>query len=200
MPRHRSVRSLADCPLSGHTSFGLCRSNVRLSNNRAGDRRLSSVKETKLPTHPSPRLSAGALGETVGYRLRVAQIAAYRRFEAELGRYGSAARYLGLLAIIGTEPGQPQSRLAEAVSLKRSSLVAIIDRLAEEGLVERRHAPSDRRVNAVWLTERGRQIVAELAARAEQEEARMTAGLTQSERADLVRLLGRVVENLERPT
>ncbi len=127
----------------------------------------------------------------------MAQIAAYRRFEAELGCYGSAARYLGLLAIIGTEPGQPQSRLAEAVSLKRSSLVAIIDRLAEEGLVERRQTPSDRRVNSVWLTERGRQVFAELTARAEQEEARMLQGLNHAERADLVRLLGRVIENLE---
>jgi DNA-binding MarR family transcriptional regulator len=129
----------------------------------------------------------------------VAQIAAYRSFEARLDQYGSAARYLGLLATIGTEPGQPQSRLAEAVALKRSSLVAIIDRLAEEDLVERRTDAADRRVNAVWLTVRGQQVVAELVSRAAQEEARITAGLTEDEHADLVRLLGRVIENLERP-
>ncbi len=142
------------------------------------------------------RLSPGPLGDTIGYRLRVAQIAAYRRFEAKLVQYGTAPRYLGLLAIIGTEPGQPQSRLAEAVSLQRSSLVAIIDRLAEEGLVERRQSSADRRVNSVWLTERGERTLHELVARAEQEETQLAAGLTADERADLVRLLGRVVENL----
>ncbi len=142
------------------------------------------------------RLSAGPLGDTIGYRLRVAQIAVHRRFEAKFAGYGSAPRYLGLLAIIGTQPGQPQSRLAEAVSLKRSSLVAIIDRLAAEGLVERRHSPSDRRVNSVWLTERGDGMLKELVAHTEQEEAHLAAGLTSDERAELLRLLGRVVENL----
>ena len=164
--------------------------DVRLPNNH-----LSSVRKRKLPSHLSP----GAIGETVGYRLRVAQIAAYRRFEARLDQYGSAARYLGLLAIIGNEPGQPQSRLAEAVALKRSSLVAIIDRLAEEELVERRTDPGDRRINAVWLTERGNRIVAELVVHAEQEEARITKGLTEAEHAHLIRLLGRVIENLADP-
>ncbi len=142
------------------------------------------------------RLSPGPLGDTIGYRLRVAQIALYRRFEAKLGQYGAAPRYLGLLAIIATQPGQPQSRLAEAVSLKRSSLVAIIDRLAEEGLVERRRSPADRRVNSVWLTEQGERIQRELVAYAEQEEAKLAAGLSPDERAELIRLLGRVVDNL----
>lgn len=145
-----------------------------------------------MPSHLSP----GPLGDTIGYRLRVAQIAAFRRFEATHGRYGSAPRYLGLLAIIRTQPGQPQSRLAEAVSLKRSSLVAIIDRLAGEGLVERRQSPSDRRVNSVWLTPAGDRVVAELVALAAREEAQLAAGLTADERATLLRLLGRVVENL----
>lgn len=162
---------------------------------------MTSLPASGPATEPgSGRLSAGPLGATVAYRLRVAQIAAYRRFEAVLDQYGSAPRYLGLLAIIGTEPGQPQSRLAEAVSLQRSSLVAIIDRLAAEGLVERRHTPRDRRVNAVWLTERGRCVVAELVALAEQEEARLSAGLSRDEHADLARLLDRVIENLERPS
>ena len=142
------------------------------------------------------RLNPGPLGDTIGYRLRVAQIAVNRRFETKFAEYGSAPRYLGLLAIIGTQPGQPQSRLAEAVSLKRSSLVAVIDRLAVEGLVERRPSPSDRRVNSVWLTERGDRTLRELVAHAEQEETKLAAGLTPDERAELVRLLGRVVENL----
>lgn len=162
---------------------------------------MTSLLASGSPSGPgSGRLSAGPLGATVAYRLRVAQIAAYRRFEAVLDQYGSAPRYLGLLAIIGTEPGQPQSRLAEAVSLQRSSLVAIIDRLAAEGLVERRHTPSDRRVNAVWLTEHGHGVVAELVALAEQEEARLTAGLKGDERMELARLLDRVIENLQRPS
>ena len=142
------------------------------------------------------KLSAGPIADTIGYRLRVAQLAAYRRFEGTLARYGAAPRYLGLLGLIAHQPGQPQSRLAEAITLKRSSLVAIIDRLGAEGLVERRPSPSDRRVNSVWLTERGKHVLRELMTRAEQEEVRLAAGLTEQERADLLRLLGRIVQNL----
>lgn len=150
-----------------------------------------------MPPPPSPGLEPGALADTIGYRLRVAQLAAYRRFEARLAaEFGGAPRYFGLLAIIGEHPGQAQSRLAESIAVQRSSLVAIIDRLAEEGLVERRPSATDRRVNAVWLTGAGERVVAELAARAAAEEARLSAGMTAAERAALIRLLGQVVDNL----
>ena len=149
-----------------------------------------------VPSPLTPGLVPGALADTIGYRLRVAQLAAYRRFEATLAPYGAAPRYFGLLAIIGQHPGQAQSRLAESISVQRSSLVAIIDRLAAEGLVERRPSATDRRVNAVWLTALGERVLAELTARAEAEEARLTAGMSPAERAALVRLLGQVIDNL----
>jgi DNA-binding MarR family transcriptional regulator len=146
---------------------------------------------------PDPPLTPGTLADTIGFRLRVAQIVAYRHFEAELSRrHGIAPRYLGLLGIIEAHPGQPQSRLAEAISLKRSSLVPIIDRLEQEGLVERRASPDDKRLKSVWLTQKGRRTVADLTARARAQEDRLAAGMSPEERQMLVRLLGQVIENL----
>ena len=142
-------------------------------------------------------LRPGALEGTVGYRLRFVQIAAYRAFEKQLGRYGAAPRYLGLLAVIQHNPGQPQSRLAEAVALSRSTLVPIIDRLEAERLVERKPSPLDRRYKSVWLTPRGRKVVAELTAEAQAHEDRLCAGLGAADRRTLVRLLGRIMTNLE---
>ena len=143
-------------------------------------------------------LQPGELTEFVGYRLRLAQIAAYREFEGSLQRHGIAPRYLGLLGIIAENPGQPQSRLAEAIALKRSSLVPIIDRLEADGLVERRPSPADRRYKSVWLTAKGRKIVAELTAKARAHEDRLLQGFTDRERKMLQALLGRVVANLNR--
>ena len=145
---------------------------------------------------PTTSLAPGPLADLIGYRLRVAQLASYRRFEANLCEFGTAPRYLGLLAIIGHHPGQPQSRLAEAINVQRSSLVAIIDRLAEEKLVERRPSPVDRRANAVWLTATGERMLAKLTAQAEEAEVQMGAGMTATERATLVRLLGQLADNL----
>ena len=148
------------------------------------------------PNKCTASLGPGPMAETIGYKLRVAQLAAYRRFEIKLSRYGTAPRYLGLLAIIGHNPGQAQSRLAEAISVQRSSLVAIIDRLAEEGLVERRASAVDRRANAVWLTQTGDRVLAELLDEADQEEDSLAAGMTEADRTSLVRLLGQLITNL----
>jgi DNA-binding MarR family transcriptional regulator len=142
-------------------------------------------------------LRPGELADFIGYRLRLAQIAAYREFEGSLARHGAAPRYLGLLAIIAHHPGQPQSRLAEAIALKRSSLVPIIDRLEGDGLVERRPSPNDRRYKSVWLTAKGWRTVADLTAKAKAHENRLTRGFTAGEREALLCLLGKVLLNLQ---
>ncbi len=133
----------------------------------------------------------------IGYQLRLAQIAAYRAFEGSLGRYGIAPRYLGLLAIIDANPGQAQSRLAEAISLSRSTLVAIIDRLEQDGLVQRGASPGDRRVKVVDLTSKGRRIVQDLVARSKRHEEQLAKGMTKEERASMVRWLRLIRSNLE---
>ena len=144
----------------------------------------------------TPALTPGPLSGTIGFRLRLAQIAAYRQFEGNLTRYGVAPRYLGLLSIIEAHPGQPQSRLAEAIALKRSSLVPIIDRLEADGLVKRRPSATDRRYKSVWLTPKGSRIVKELMVRANTQEEHLTRDMTSSERELLTSLLGRLITNL----
>ncbi len=156
----------------------------------------SETQQITMTDGPNPPLTPGSLADTIGFRLRLAQIAAWRQFEGSLVKHGTAPRYLGLLAIIEHHPGQPQSRLAEAIALKRSSLVPIIDRLELEGLVERRPSPTDGRTKAVWLTPKGQQVVAELKARAQAQEERLGRGLTAQERTTLLLLLGKVTKNL----
>ena len=147
-------------------------------------------------TKPDQRLSPGPIADTIGYRLRVAQIAAYRHFEGSLGRYGKAPRYLGLLGIIEANPGQPQSRLAEAIALKRSSLVPIIDQLEADGIVERRSSMADRRYKSVWLTPKGARVVTELRARAQLQEKRITRGMAEADCHTLLALLAHIADNL----
>ena len=143
------------------------------------------------------RLDAGEAEGTVGYKLRLAQILAFRAFEQRLAAEGRAPRYLGLLSVIRAHPGQPQSRLAEAVALQRSSLVPILDQLAADGLIERRPSTADRRANGVWLTPEGERRVRELMAEARRHDAQLTEGLTEAEAGTLLALLDRVVGNLE---
>jgi DNA-binding MarR family transcriptional regulator len=52
--------------------------------------------------------------------------------------------------------------LAEVLELQPISLVRLLDRLVEHGLVERRHDPRDRRANRLFLTASGRRLVDDL--------------------------------------
>ena len=60
------------------------------------------------------------------------------------------------------QEGLSQVDLAEVLELQPISLVRLLDRLVEHGLLERRHDPSDRRANRLFLTVAGRQLVDDL--------------------------------------
>jgi MarR family transcriptional regulator for hemolysin len=60
------------------------------------------------------------------------------------------------------QEGLSQVDLAEVLELQPISLVRLLDRLVEHGLLERRHDPRDRRANRLFLTMTGRQLVDDL--------------------------------------
>lgn len=139
-----------------------------------------------------------SLQNSVSYRIRLLQIAAYKSFEAQVRGFGSAPRYFGLLKIVEANPGIPQSRLAEAIFLDRSSLVPILDALSREGWIERRPSEQDRRVRLVFLAEGAGGRLGELELQVKAHEAAMAEGLTHDDRVELLRLLGRLDDNLRK--
>lgn len=143
-------------------------------------------------------LSAAALDRSLGYKLRLAQILAYRHFEERMTEHGAAPRYLGLLGIVAENPGQPQNRLADAVGVQKSSLVTILDRLEKDGLLRRRTSHTDRRAKTVWLTEKGEQVVSELLARARAHEATISEGIAPAQLSDILDALDVMIANLRR--
>ena len=138
----------------------------------------------------------GTLANAVSYRIRLLQIAAYKAFEQQVSGFGSAPRYFGALKLIDANPGIPQTRLAEAIFLDRSSLVPILDTLTREGWVERRKASQDKRVRRVFLTEAGRTRLAELEKQMIEHEEALTRGLSMAEKDQLLALLRRLDVNL----
>src|SRR5450759_1409899 len=60
------------------------------------------------------------------------------------------------------QEGLSQVDLADVLELQPISLVRLLNRLVEQGLLERRHDPRDRRANRLFLTANGRQLVDEL--------------------------------------
>ncbi|HLJ00366.1 MAG TPA: MarR family transcriptional regulator [Bradyrhizobium sp.] len=60
------------------------------------------------------------------------------------------------------QEGLSQVDLADVLELQPISLVRLLDRLVEHGLVERRNDPRDRRANRLFLTASGRQLADDL--------------------------------------
>ena len=77
------------------------------------------------------------------------------------GRGTTRAQWIVLFRLRQQE-GLSQVDLAEVLELQPISLVRLLDRLVEHGLVERRHDPRDRRANRLFLTASGRQLANDL--------------------------------------
>ena len=77
------------------------------------------------------------------------------------GRGTTRAQWIVLFRLRQQE-GLSQVDLADVLELQPISLVRLLDRLVEHGLLERRHDPKDRRANRLFLTPRGRQLVDDL--------------------------------------
>ncbi|OGA73773.1 MAG: hypothetical protein A3G81_28360 [Betaproteobacteria bacterium RIFCSPLOWO2_12_FULL_65_14] len=131
-------------------------------------------------------LKPGMLPALLGYRLRLAQQAVFRDFSASVAEISPGR--VGILLLVDANPGVTQSRLAQAVSLERSTMVGVLHTLEGRGLIERRRG-ADRRTNGLWLTAAGRALVARLKRRIQVHERRVAARLSPAERQQLIGLL-----------
>src|SRR5947209_14453926 len=75
---------------------------------------------------------------------------------------GTTRAQWSVLFRLRQQEGLSQVDLADVLELQPISLVRLLDRLVEHGLLERRHDPKDRRANRLFLTAAGRQLVDDL--------------------------------------
>jgi DNA-binding MarR family transcriptional regulator len=146
---------------------------------------------------PKEALQLDLLPGLIGYQLRLAQLAVFNDFAADLKDFDISPGRFGVLVLISANPGMTQSLLAGATQLDRSTMVAVIDQLEARGLVERRASPTDRRSNALVLTAAGEKLLKQLKRRIKQHEARIAAAMTPAETATLVDLLTRIRKQLQ---
>ena len=78
-------------------------------------------------------------------------------------QFGISRAQWGVLVRLQRTEGLKQSELAEILDLQPISLTRLLDRLAENGLIERRADPNDRRANRLYLTPAARPVLEQLA-------------------------------------
>jgi DNA-binding MarR family transcriptional regulator len=120
-----------------------------------------------------------------------------RRFNARalrvLGLTRAQCRLLGHLA---RNEGINQAGLADLLEIKPMTLLRQIDRMEEDGWIERRLDPNDRRTRRLVLTEKARPMIAGIALVSNEVRGEAFAGLGDGEDQALIDLLTRVRINL----
>jgi len=119
-----------------------------------------------------------------------------RPFFAEHGLQGGEFDVLATLRRSGAPYALNPTALYEATIVTSGAMTARIDKLETAGLVERRRDPDDRRGTLVTLSDTGFALIDRLMALHVANQTRLLAGLTDEERTELTRLLGKLVEGL----
>jgi MarR family transcriptional regulator, transcriptional regulator for hemolysin len=121
-----------------------------------------------------------------------------RRFERRARQTGLPITRLQarVLLRIARNEGDSQATVATVLDIEPIALVRALDRLHEEGLVERRPHPTDRRVWTLWMTQQGWRMVARVLALNEEIRAEACAGLSPSARTALLDTLDHMKANL----
>jgi DNA-binding MarR family transcriptional regulator len=140
----------------------------------------------------SPGVDFDNLHTLLGYHLRRAQVAVFKNFSSAVGAVDITPGLFGALTIIGANEGLSQNMLAGALALDRSTLVSVIDKLEARKLVTRKKSAEDRRRHALFLTPKGREMLAKSKEKVAEHEVDIAKNLSADERDQLIELLRRI--------
>ena len=116
--------------------------------------------------------------------------------ESRLLARGVHAGQQFILESFWREDGQTPGELAQRIGVETPTVTRAAQRMEAAGLVRRVPDQEDARLVRVYLTKRGREVQTLLPTLLRAATDEVLAGLTQEERAELVRLLKHVQQNL----
>lgn len=144
----------------------------------------------KFPDH-------AAVNAQTGFLLRKVSAASFAAFQEIAGEHGLHPMHFGMLMILAAEEPISQHELGDRAGIDPSTMVARMDALEEQGLVERTRRSEDRRSYEIRLSPEGRQVLGRLRRKAKAHGDRFFAPLSEAERAELHRLLTKLAESIE---
>ena len=111
-------------------------------------------------------------------------------------QFGVTRAQWAVLVRLDRFEGLKQSELAEMLDLQPITLTRLLDRLCENGLIERRADPNDRRAKRLFLTPAARPLLEQLGILSEETMAAALCGVSRESVESIVAQLAVVKENL----
>jgi DNA-binding MarR family transcriptional regulator len=146
--------------------------------------------EWAFPTPPKPW--SEAFSDDLAFLFSKVGARANKLFAEALEPLGLRPNHVAVLQYLHVCEGSSQREVVDGLWIDASSLVALLDEFERRGLAERRPNPRDRRAYAVYLTPKGRRVLARARALSKGVERRLLAPLRASDRKQLHGLLMRV--------
>jgi MarR family transcriptional regulator, transcriptional regulator for hemolysin len=116
--------------------------------------------------------------------------------DKQAARYGITRAQWAVLAKVERFEGLKQSELAEQMEMQPITLTRLIDRLCENGWIERRSDDADRRVNRLYLRKAARPLLGKLGGLRSELTATALEGIIPSDAHRLLTQLELIKENV----
>ena len=142
---------------------------------------------------PARQVRLGALGDSMGYALRRAQLASTAEFLEAMKEVDLRPTQFSVLILISENPGVRQTEVCAALGLQKANFVPLLNELERRGLAERRPGIPDRRASALHLTEQGAAVLQRALQLHAEWEDRVAARLGPKGREQLLALLRKLM-------
>src|SRR3981081_4558256 len=116
--------------------------------------------------------------------------------DKQAARYGITRAQGAVLAKVERAEGMKQSELAEQMEMQPITLTRLIDRLCENGWIERRGDDTDRRVNRLYLRKAARPLLGKLSGLRSELTATALEGINPADAHRLLAQLEAIKENV----
>ncbi|RZI41106.1 MarR family transcriptional regulator [Herbaspirillum sp. HC18] len=145
--------------------------------------------ESPEPTADAP-LDQTRLDCLVGYNLRRAYVLNVTpNFSKRMAKYRLTPVEYTILVLLKSNPNINQKRLSKAINVSPPNMATLLDRLETRSLLSRQRNPLDKRSQTLVLTAEGLRLCSKAEKAIEELEVDVASALTETERAELLRLL-----------
>jgi DNA-binding MarR family transcriptional regulator len=144
------------------------------------------------PDSDKQALDQSHLLRLVGYNCQRTYLRILPLFMEQMAQYELRPVDYTIITLVNVNPDINQKRLAQAINVSPPNLAPLLDRLEKRGLLMRRRNPADKRSQTLALTLEGLNLCRKADKTAYELEIEATAMLTDTDRAELLRLLQKV--------
>lgn len=134
----------------------------------------------------------GAIGDILGFHIRLAHGAVYRHFMETFEHLGLTQKQVSVLWLLDDHPGIAQTDLAQRLQMDRATVMAIVNRLQARDFLVRGKSTGDQRRQTLTLRPAGHAALVEARKAILEHEAWLKGRFNKREIRQLIGLLTRI--------